>query len=225
MKPYFEQDGITIYHGDSAELMLELPSFDLVVTDPPYGCLFKSGHRKAETAYDHIAGDDALPLAMIEMAIGMATRAAYVFCRWDNLYELPKPRSVIAWVKNGGGMGDVKHEHWRLWEACCFYPQAGHEFRHRPADVIHADRTGNVYHPTEKPVVLYEAIIDANVGDTIFDPFMGSGPALLAAQNLGRKATGCDIEEKYCEQVANFLRNIPVKSHADNWRMSMWEGQ
>ena len=96
MIPYYQDALCTIYHGDSSEVMLELPQHDLVVTDPPYGISFQSGFRKAATAYELIAGDGVLPVAMIEQAIWMARRAAYVFCRWDNLYEMPRPKSVLA---------------------------------------------------------------------------------------------------------------------------------
>jgi site-specific DNA-methyltransferase (adenine-specific) len=122
-QPYYEQDGITIYHGDAREILPTLPMADLVVMDPPFGMAFQSNHRAVK--HRKIEGDKKLPLDLIELAISRATRAAYVFCRWDNLQEMPKPRSVIAWVKNNWSMGDLEHEHGRQWEACCFYPGGG----------------------------------------------------------------------------------------------------
>lgn len=188
-----------IIQGDCLEVMKAMPdkSFDLVIVDPPYGMEFRSNYRL--TKHEAIVGDDRFPVeAMVEFQ-RLARRAVYVFCRWDNLSELPKPKSCLAWVKNNWSMGDLKHEHGRQWEACLFYPMEEHEFTKRIPDVIHADRTGNNLHPTEKPVELIKQIIAANVGETILDPFMGSGTTLLAAKQLGRSATGIEISEKYCE--------------------------
>lgn len=202
MKPYYEHAGITIYHGDCREV-IPGASADLVICDPPYGMNFRSCHRIIR--HDAIAGDSFLPLDLIEMAIACATRAAYIFCRWDNLIDMPKPQSCIAWVKNNWSMGDLLHEHGRQWEACCFYPKAQHEFIKRIPDVIHEARTGNELHPTQKPENLMRVLIQANVGDAVLDPFMGSGTTLVAAKVLGRRAIGIELEERYCEIAAKRL--------------------
>lgn len=203
MRPYFEEDGITIYHGDCREILPQLPKVDLVLTDPPYGMNFVSNHRVIR--YDSIIGDSELPLDAILLAIGKAERASYIFCRWDNLSQLPKPRSVLSWVKNNWSMGDLEHEHGRQWEAIAFYPEEKHEFICRIPDVVFADRTGNQFHPTEKPVSLCKSILAANVGDTVCDPFTGSGTTLRAAKDLGRRAIGIEIHEPYCEIAAKRL--------------------
>lgn len=203
MKPYFQDASCTIWHGDCREILPTLQRADLVLTDPPFGMQFQSGFRIRQHARIH--GDEALPLDLIKAAIGHATRAAYVFCRWDNLQEMPAPSSVLAWVKNNWSMGDLRHEHGRQWEAICFYPQAAHEFVRRIPDVIACDRTGNNLHPTEKPEALLRTILAANVGELVLDPFMGSGTTLRAAKDLGRKAIGVEIEERYCEIAARRL--------------------
>ena len=196
MTPYFQNDACVIYHGDCREILPDLEA-ELVVTDPPYGMRYQSNYRKAR--HKKIAGDDSLPVDVIAMLIEKASRAVYSFCRWDNISEMPTPRSVLAWVKNNWSMGDLKHEHGRQWEACCFYPGPKHEFLCRIPDVIHASRTRNTRHPTEKPVSLISQIINCNVGDVILDPFMGSGTTLRAAVDNGRRAIGIEIDEAYCE--------------------------
>jgi len=189
----------TVICGDCLEVMrgMEDNSVDLVLTDPPYGIEFRSNHRKQK--HDKIIGDDSFPLWIFEEFNRIAKRAVYVFCRWDNLSELPKPKSVLAWVKNNWSMGDLQHEHGRQWEAICFYPQEEHEFIKRIPDVIRADRTGNNLHPTEKPVNLMAKIIQANVGDIILDPFLGSGTTAVACKELGRNYIGIEISPEYCK--------------------------
>ena len=204
MKPYYQDHSVTIYHGNCRKILPEIQPVDLVIADPPYGMSFQSNFRIEK--HLKIQGDKTLPIDLIEASIAKALRAAYVFCRWDNLSEMPKPKSVLAWVKNNWSMGDLEHEHGRQWEACCFYAMEEHKFITRIPDVIMADRTGNDLHPTEKPESLINKIIAANIGDLILDPFMGSGTTLRCAKDLGRKGIGIEIEEKYCEIAAKRMQ-------------------
>jgi len=97
-------------------------------------------------------------------------------------------------------MGDLKHEHGRQWEACCFYPGPSHIFKKRIPDVIFGDRTENVFHPTQKPVSVIVEILQAyNMTMLTLDPFFGSGTTGVACERLGRKWIGIEISEKYCE--------------------------
>jgi len=193
--------------GDCLEVMKGMPdkSVDLVLTDPPYGMNFQSNYRKVK--HERIVGDNSFPLWVFDEFNRIARRGVYVFCRWDNLSQLPKPKSVLVWVKNNWSMGDLKHEHGRQWEAICFYPQEEHEFITRIPDVVYADRTGNNRHPTEKPVPLIKKILMANVGDTVLDPFVGSGTTAVACKEIGRKFIGIEIAPEYCKIAEKRLLN------------------
>ena len=199
LRPYYDEAGITIYHADCAQVLPFLDPVDLLLTDPPYGMEFQSNRRKAK--HDKIIGDETLPLGRIHSAIDRATVASYIFCRWDNIPQMPKAKSVLAWVKNTWSMGDLEHEHGRQWEACLFYPGERHAFTRRIPDVIYCERTGNDLHPTQKPIGVISQIIEAysTTAQTILDPFMGSGTTLVAAKNLGKRAIGIERELKYCE--------------------------
>ena len=206
MKPYYEHAGITIYHGDCRELLPMLREDeqpDLVIADPPYGMAFQSNYRAEK--HGPIVGDGRLDIETIYKAITCASVAAYVFCRWDNLRDMPPPTSVLAWVKNNWSMGDLLHEHGRQWEAICFYPGPMHVFRFRLPDVVHGDRTGNDLHPTQKPTSVISQLIACSVASSVLDPFMGSGTTLVAAKRAGLTAIGIEIEERYCEIAAKRL--------------------
>jgi site-specific DNA-methyltransferase (adenine-specific) len=186
----------TLYLGDCREIIPTLPDIDVVVTDPPFGMSFRSNFRSE--SYDKIANDDTTDLLLIACKIPVR-HSRYVFCRWDNLYDAPKPKSMVTWVKNNWSMGDLEHEHARQTEVLLFYPGHSHNFpRSRPTDVINAPRTGNCNHPTEKPVQLMRAILEWTSGG-VLDPFMGSGSTGVAALSIGRKFTGIEIDPKYFE--------------------------
>jgi site-specific DNA-methyltransferase (adenine-specific) len=202
MEPYYDVDEITIYCGDCREI---LPSIlvELVVCDPQYGMEYRSNRRTVRLGA--INGDDAYPLDVLATLRDVAGRGVYAFCRWNNLAELPVPKSCLVWVKNNWTAGDLEHEHGRQWEAIAFYPGPAHKFAKRVPDILDCRKVPPSVHPTEKPVELIEQLIHANVADSILDPFMGSGTTLVAAKNLGRKAIGIEIEEKYCEIAARRL--------------------
>jgi site-specific DNA-methyltransferase (adenine-specific) len=125
-----------------------------------------------------------------------------VFCRWDNVADVPKPKSLITWVKNNWSMGDLTDEHARQTEVALFYPGEDHRFPGlRPSDVIVAPRPhwrspDNAEHPTQKPVGLMMNIVRWTEG-VVLDPFMGSGTTGVACIKLGRRFIGIEIEPKY----------------------------
>lgn len=186
----------TLYRADCREVLPLLPKVDAVVTDPPYGMEFRSNFRTVRPKFHAIANDDSAEALVWATGIEVE-HSKYIFCRWDNLPEVPKPRSVVTWVKNNWSMGDLTGEHARQTEVALFYPGPKHAFPcGRPSDVIAAPRTGNDWHPTEKPVQLMWHVARWTSG-TILDPFMGSGTTGVAAVKLGRKFIGIEIDQTY----------------------------
>lgn len=197
----------TLYLGDCRDIVPGLPALDAIVSDPPYGMSFQSNHRAQQ--HERIANDDNEDLLL--WACSLAPRhSSYLFCRWDNLFSVPKPKSLITWVKNNWSMGDLEHEHARQTEVALFYPGPEHDFpKSRPTDVIRAPRTGNEHHPTEKPVQLMRAMIEWTRG-VVVDPFMGSGTTGCAAVAMGREFIGVELHEPYfniaCERIEKAQR-------------------
>jgi DNA modification methylase len=210
MEPYYEDDAVQIYHGDCREIqpMWRDPafSFGAMVTDPPYGIDYAS-HRMGKFKGQRIANDT--DVAMRDGVLAEWPSAAAVFGSWKR--EKPKgTRAVLIWDKGEGvGMGDLSLP-WRPNTEEIYIIGDGWS-GHRGSSVIRdtsvVSWTGNGSgprrsHPNEKPVSLLRQIISKAPAGTILDPFMGSGSTLRAAKDLGRKAIGIEIEERYCEVAA-----------------------
>lgn len=184
----------TLYNGDCREALELIGVYGTVITDPPYGMAFRSNHRATKHAAIANDGDVGMLQWTCELP---ATHSKYIFCRWDNLRDVPKPKSCVTWVKNNWSMGDLKHEHGRQTEVALFYPGEGHFFPNgRPSDVVRAPRTGNTEHPTEKPVTLMEQVILWTAG-RVFDPFMGAGSTGVACARLARRFVGVELDTGY----------------------------
>jgi DNA modification methylase len=202
MKPYFDEDGVTIYLGDCREIAPCLEAVEAIVSDPPYGMAWdtdttrfsggEQGHKRGRVA-PPIHGDDEpfdpAPWLQYERValfganhfgsrLPVGTTLVWVK-RSDTAFGSFLSDAEIAWMKGGHGV----------------YCYRG--FR----------RPGHTYHPTEKPVGLMRWVIEKVGGDgLILDPYMGSGTTLRAAKDLGRRAIGIEINEDYCRIAVERLR-------------------
>lgn len=197
----------TLYLGDCREYLDAIGGGQSVVSDPPYGMAFRSNHRKEQ--YADIANDDDETMLLWACNLRPA-HSSYLFCRWDNLASVPKPKSCLTWVKDNHSMGDLEHELGRQTEIALFYPGPQHDWpTKRPTDVIKCPRTGNDNHPTEKPVQLMRAIIEWTRG-VVVDPFMGSGTTGVACAQLNRPFIGIEVDPTHfdtaCRRIADAQR-------------------
>lgn len=199
MKPYYQDDFATIYHGDCREIVPTVAA-DVLVTDPPYGMGYLSGWNSATT---NIVGDGSVESRDVILGL-WGDRPALVFGRWD----CPHPkdaRMVLTWDKGDWpGMGDLSLP-WGPSTEEIYVLGAGFVGTRR-GSVVRFDRiVGPSLHPTEKPVLLLAYLLSACPPGVALDPFMGSGTTLRAAKDLGRKSIGIEIEERYCEIAAKRL--------------------
>lgn len=236
MKPYWtSSDGrLAIYHGDCREVLSRLPGvFSAVVTDPPYQSLDLEVRKGTTTRLIRrdvqrgkpLAALDGLPwfttlsaddiLAILDACRSRLSRAGalYVFADVKSGLEFfprLKPANVLVWDKGVIGMG----RNWRrMHEWIAFCPQPQHKVRDAGAgDILRYVGVQNKIHPTEKPVSLLRAILRnaTDPGDTILDPFMGSGSLLEAARIEQRLAVGIDADEHWCEIAAKRLEDPPL---------------
>jgi DNA modification methylase len=189
MKPYYDHAGITIYHGDCREILPTLPKVDLVLTDPPYGISYDATHSKYKNGIDRgeavwdVGPFDPSPI----IALGVPTImwGGNCFCS-----RLPDAAAWIVWVKISRQDVDIRQSDCELaWTNCLGRSRV---FNHLWIGAYRESESGlRNWHPTQKPEALMR--------------FMGSGTTLVAAKQLGRRAIGIEIEEKYCEIAAERL--------------------
>ena len=202
---------INLLHGDCFDLLKDIPdeSVDMVLTDPPYGMNFQSGHRKSK--YEKIKGDsnlDWLDDFVNEIyRVSKPNTAHYVFCSFHHIDKFKqaierkfKIKNILTWVKNNTSMGDLKGDFAPKTEFIIFFHKGRRLINgKRDPNVLEFKRTRNELHPTQKPVDMTEYLIGkfSDEGDLILDPFMGSGTTGVACLNINRKFIGMELDDDY----------------------------
>jgi len=196
MKPYFAEDGITIYHGDCREILPSLGIFDALVTDPPYGIGWASEPTKWRRRAGHVAEawDDERPGFLREII----EHGRYQIVWGGQYFELPVSRGWLCWIKPDAppSMGSFELAWTNLDRPCASITHS--------ISATNPERNG---HPSQKPMnVMKWALKQLPTFAHLLDPFAGSGTTLQAAKQFGVDAVGVEIEERYCEIAANRLR-------------------
>jgi site-specific DNA-methyltransferase (adenine-specific) len=195
-------------------------TIDLVVSDPPYGMNFQSSHR--EVKYDKIANDDNLdwlPDWVAELKrVAKENAHLYIFCSWHKIDVFKQEferhfrvKNVLIWVKNNTGMGDLYGDYAPQYEMILFCSNGEKKLKgRRDSSVLSAKITGNVNHPTEKPVKLLSFLVEksSNEGDLVLDTFAGSFSTAQACKQTKRNFVSCEINPDYCERAKLLLSGV-----------------
>lgn len=211
MKPYYSQDGITLWCADCREVIPQLEPVDLVLTDPPYNAGIRYGPSVEDLQSWPSYCEWLAPI--IEQCEAVSGGLVLVFLSVNGLLYLSgvkRPRHVCVWDKpmsfspRLGGSAFLPH-----WEPCAVYGKPWGEGGRVPdyhlSDVWHHNTAERNGHPCPKPLPLLLRILRDIPAEVVLDPFAGSGTTLVAAKQLGRKAIGIEIEERYCEIAAKRL--------------------
>lgn len=204
MTLYYQDDHVTLYHGDCLTEHREWLDADVLVTDPPYGSEVLAGgygrHGKTIQGDATTASRDAALAAFGDRPVIMfgTPRMPDPPGHWDHR---------LVWDKREPGLNGGP---WRYTHESIFVRGAGWVRVSASSFSILSFPSGNgtwekKQHVHAKPVRLMETLIEAAPPGVIADPFSGSGSTLAAAKNLGRKAIGVELEERYCEVVAKRL--------------------
>ncbi|MBI1831470.1 MAG: DNA methylase [Planctomycetes bacterium] len=208
-KPFFDHDGVTIFHGDCQSVLPAMPaeSVDFVLTDPPYLVRYKG---RWELGQEHIVGDDDPSWLLPSFAEIYRVLRPDSFC--VSFYGWPHSDLFVG-VWKALGFRVVSHFAFvkRVWGLGRF-TRSQHETafllakgRPRPpetgiSDVIEWQREADAVHPNQKPTDALYPLLSAFARERgcVLDPFMGSGSTLRAAKDFGLRAIGIEIEKKYC---------------------------
>jgi site-specific DNA-methyltransferase (adenine-specific) len=212
--PYFQDDAVTIYLGDCREVLPTLGPVDLVLTDPPFYLPARISASRRE--WPRSIGNLGVMFSYFSdrfselRAMLRSTGAFYSFS--DSVsyavfvaicYPLFDRTQAVVWDKKVGGMGNGwRHSNELILHGALTETAYADGFRRdviaEPPPVPSSKRLA----ASQKPLPLITALISAHPTGLILDPFMGSGTTLRAAKDLGRKAIGIEIEERYCEIAA-----------------------
>ena len=233
MTPYYDDGTCVIYHGDALEMMSDLAaeSCGILVTDPPYSSgtrqatdrkasgIPKRGEKWSRAGITWDTSFSAFGLStylnhLFRDARRVLRRAAhiYAFIDWRQ-YPLMVQTSeaaglmqnnLIVWDKGVYALGT----NWRSQHELIAFASngpaeelAGHDI----GNVLRCQRVSGGDHPTEKPLEIVAPLMRYGSAGIVLDPFEGSGTTLVAAKQMGRKAIGIEIEERYCEIAAKRL--------------------
>ena len=219
MTPYYDDGQVTIFHGDCREV-LPLLSADLVVTDPPYaveGAILnpnrKTNGRSHNTWHETPEWDGEIDPEWCRLVCSVAPTVAW-FGNWKRRLiveaAMTHPiRCEIVWSKDThvGPPCPAAMRDERIW----LFSDSGIQPRHFETTVWDEPiipTWAHRHHKNEKPLGLMKRLVRwlSDEGQAVLDPFCGSGTTLVAAKQLGRRAIGVEINERYCEIAANRLR-------------------
>jgi site-specific DNA-methyltransferase (adenine-specific) len=209
-------DDVTLYLGDCREVLPTLGKVDAVVTDPPYGIAlntdnsrFSGGNAASVSRKGNGRGTaDGAPILNDASAFDPSFLTAYgaeqIIWGWHCFPNRLPAGACLVWVKRldpafGSFLSDAETAwHSRGHGVYCFRDLS------LTAEALYRA------HPTQKPLPLMRWCIERVRGDTILDPFMGSGTTGVACVQLGRKFIGIELDPGYfdiaCKRIENELR-------------------
>lgn len=217
MTPYYQDEHVTLYHGDNREILPALVAerglFDLCLTDPPYGIgkwTPTGGFFTKESCAKIKGWDRTTPDTAALQAVIASARYAIV---WGGNYlsgHLGGCRMPLLWDKKIRGMHFADGEY--AWTNFDYGTLRIFEFA-----ASKSDARGRRIHPTQKPLALMKWCIGLVRGDaqTIVDPYAGSCSTGVAAKQMGRRAVLIERDEQYCEAGAKRLADVAAQAELE----------
>lgn len=215
-----------LYNGDCLEVMDRLiadgVTVDSIITDPPYGMSFQSNYR--EVKHSLIKNDNSLEwledFAKRCYSLSKDNTAHYIFCSFHNIDIFKQAfekefvvKNILVWEKNNTSMGDLKGNFAPKIEFILFLHKGRRLINgKRTPNIFKFSRTKNELHPTQKPVDLMSHLIEkfTDEGQTVLDPFMGSGTTGVACKQTNREFIGIELDKDYFEIASNRIQGVLI---------------
>jgi len=222
LKPYYQDDFATLYHGDCRDVISELGSqaVDAVVTDPPYGTNVAK--------WDKVAPYDILPdlLNVSKGAVlwfGSSPRIAVDLSEFS-----VQPERVLIWyVTFSLARTAARGIYYRWHPIYTWHLPPKHNGPNRDVLPIPQDGHNGWFHPGTKPLKLMNKLVGFCPDDgVLFDPYAGSGTTLVAAKNRGLRSIGVEINEDYCKIIVSRLAQDVMRldaAHEPYKAAEIWE--
>lgn len=229
--PFPKGTNFFLQRGNCVAFMRKLPSkcFNTVMTDIPYGEI--NGKVKGNKRLDVGVADEVHfnLRKVIEQFIRLSRENIVVFCGIKQISTITSVMEehglktrLVTWYKPNGRPHNAQYNLCSSAEYCVVgrFPKAtfnGYYIKNVITYSVCRNKKGEKrVHATQKPLVLMRDLVQifTNEGDTIFDPFMGSGTTGEAAIGLGRKFVGCELCDKYFDfaqdRIEHTVLNMPA---------------
>lgn len=213
IEPQYQREGVTLYSGDCLEILptLDTGSIDAVITDPPYGVKLKGKRTKrpgslVNTGYKSLDDNEALVMKVAIPAVKLCIKLfgrVLVMPGTRYLWKYPEPRDIgCVFNPSGAGFGrwGFRCFHPILYYGPCPYLASSAGARPNSFKDIAAGEKVEGF-PCPKPLRWMEWLVQRGslLGDTVLDPFMGSGTTGVACVRTDRNFIGIEINPDYFE--------------------------
>lgn len=187
-----------LYQGDCLQVMPALGKVDAVLTDPPYGI---DGAQTEKNKYTSFSDDADVVEALVTAVIGLSGKDRFVMTQGQRMmFRYPEPNAIGAFYYPAG-TGSCS---WGFvgWQPIFYYGKDPvlQDGKGRASNSFYAtDSAEKNGHPCPKPIGQWTRLLKrvSRQGETILDPFMGSGTTGVACVNLGRKFIGIEMDPDY----------------------------
>lgn len=219
MNPYYQDNSVTLYHGDALDVLPTLGSgiATAMLLDPPYSMVPNAVRGRDDGA----AGTSGAPMRLLSETAMQSRRilrdggVAAVLCDWRRVPDVSylvtltglRLTTCIAWTRTTVGTGGLFRS---AWDPVLIASNGAPDVIDRAAipNVIQANPPTKRIHPYEKPPLLWTHILRRIPTGVVVDPYAGSGASMDSALETGNRWIGVEIDKGYCAQIVNRRRGV-----------------